>query len=339
MIISVIIPVYNVEKYLQECLESVLNQSEVELQILLINDGSTDSSGEISRSYEKKYANIQLITTENRGLSEARNTGIDHAIGDYLIFLDSDDYWESDFLKDLAMYLEENEKLEYVFFRCKYYYQVKNLKQEQHFPIKREEIQKRTGAECLDYMLKEMKQFQWMAVLGIVKRTFLLKHGLYFEKDRSYEDTLWTPEVFLHATHLDYYDASVYIYRLEREGQITAHFSYRGFADNVYISSMWYEKLKDYPIAAELKQKLMYNLSSRYFFAIWFGGFLNKEEKVKMLPLLEKNKFLFHYNAGIVRKMTAFFCRVAGFKATISLFKSMVQMKRLIYRKRWLMKT
>ena len=91
-LISIIIPVYNVEKYLDKCINSVLMQTYKNIEILLINDGSTDSSGQICESYAKKDSRIKVIHKENGGLSDARNVGIEHSTGSYIMFVDSDDY-------------------------------------------------------------------------------------------------------------------------------------------------------------------------------------------------------------------------------------------------------
>ena len=95
MKISVIIPVYNTEKYLKECVDSVLAQTYWDLEILLINDGATDSSPQICEVYAKQDMRIKVIHKQNGGLSDTRNTGIKQCSGDYVLFLDSDDYWDS----------------------------------------------------------------------------------------------------------------------------------------------------------------------------------------------------------------------------------------------------
>ena len=95
-LISVIIPVYNVEKYLRRCVDSVIGQTYKNLEIILVNDGSTDSSGEICDEYKAKDNRIIVINQENRGLSGARNTGIENAKGDYISFIDSDDWIKDD---------------------------------------------------------------------------------------------------------------------------------------------------------------------------------------------------------------------------------------------------
>ena len=99
--ISIIIPVYNVEKYLSRCLESVINQSYKNIEIIIVNDGSTDNSFDICNKYKKKDKRVILIDQNNQGLSGARNTGLKHATGEYICFIDSDDYVEKDYVEYL----------------------------------------------------------------------------------------------------------------------------------------------------------------------------------------------------------------------------------------------
>ena len=93
MTFSIIIPICNVEKYLRQCIDSVLAENFLDCEIILVNDGSPDDCGEICDEYANKYSHIKVIHKHNGGLSDARNAGIKEAKGDYLIFLDSDDYW------------------------------------------------------------------------------------------------------------------------------------------------------------------------------------------------------------------------------------------------------
>lgn len=99
--ISVVIPVYNVEKYVRLCIDSVINQSYNDFEIILVNDGSLDKSGEICDEYASKYENIRVVHKKNEGLGYARNEGIEIAKGKYIVFVDSDDYVEKDMLLDL----------------------------------------------------------------------------------------------------------------------------------------------------------------------------------------------------------------------------------------------
>ena len=92
MKVSVIVPVYNVEEYIDKCLDSLVHQTLTDLEIIVVNDGSPDNSEKIIKKYEKKYKNIKYLVKENGGLSDARNFGLKYAKGEYIAFLDSDDY-------------------------------------------------------------------------------------------------------------------------------------------------------------------------------------------------------------------------------------------------------
>lgn len=109
--ISVIIPVYNVEKYLDKCIQSVVNQTYTNLEIILINDGSTDNSGCICDDWSRQDDRILVIHQKNSGVSKARNVGIEHAEGEYICFVDADDYLEGDGLKNLYSKMKEDTQL------------------------------------------------------------------------------------------------------------------------------------------------------------------------------------------------------------------------------------
>ena len=113
--VSVIIPVYNVEKYLEEALESVINQTLKDIEIIIINDGSTDRSLEIAKGYALKDKRIKIIDQKNQGLSVARNRGIENAKGKYIYFMDSDDYIALETLEVCYKKCEEYE-LEMIYF-------------------------------------------------------------------------------------------------------------------------------------------------------------------------------------------------------------------------------
>ncbi|MBR2280848.1 MAG: glycosyltransferase family 2 protein [Ruminococcus sp.] len=106
--ISIVVPVYNVEKYLNQCVDSILMQTYKDFEIILVDDGSTDSSGKICDEYAEENGNIKVIHKQNEGLGLARNTGIEQTNGDYVTFLDSDDYWGSE--KALSALMDSIEK-------------------------------------------------------------------------------------------------------------------------------------------------------------------------------------------------------------------------------------
>lgn len=118
--VSIIIPVYNVEKYLAECLDSAVGQIHQNKEIIIVNDGSTDGSAAIISEYQEKHSEIVLVVTENFGQSSARNTGIEKSTGDYLIFLDSDDWIEKETLERCLLALKEHNADMVMFNACSF---------------------------------------------------------------------------------------------------------------------------------------------------------------------------------------------------------------------------
>lgn len=108
MLLSIIVPVFNVEKYLHQCLDSLVSQSYKNIEVIMVDDGSQDKSGMICDKYAAKYKNFSVIHKENAGLGMARNTGLDHISGDYVTFVDSDDYLEPFFIEKMLNYAVSN---------------------------------------------------------------------------------------------------------------------------------------------------------------------------------------------------------------------------------------
>ena len=107
-LISIIVPVYNVENYMEECLDSIKNQTHKDIEVILVNDGSTDGSREICERYCEKDSRFKLINQENQGLSEARNVGVRVSTGEYIFFVDSDDVVKVDILEILLSFMAED---------------------------------------------------------------------------------------------------------------------------------------------------------------------------------------------------------------------------------------
>ena len=108
-LISIIVPVYNVEQYLSRCVDSLVNQTYHNIEIILVDDGSPDRSGEICDEYAKKDKRVKVIHQSNGGLSDARNTALDIAKGDYLMFVDSDDWIEPTMYEEMLSFMEKEQ--------------------------------------------------------------------------------------------------------------------------------------------------------------------------------------------------------------------------------------
>ena len=223
MKISIIVPIYNVADYLAKCLDSLLAQDlpQNEYEIIVVNDGSTDNSGDIAQQYADKYENITLINQENQGLSGARNTGIKHAKGEYIQFVDSDDFLEENVLGGLMKQVEED-NLDVLRFK---YQNVrinnKSNEYEVFKPYKSDSFLFDNYSSCVTdgvTFLNERFGTACYAVMFIIRKIILenciFKQGIYFE------DTEWTPRMILKSKRIASSDTIVYNY-LMREGSIT----------------------------------------------------------------------------------------------------------------------
>lgn len=216
--LSIIIPVYNVEKYLTKCLDSVLVDNAFTGQVICVNDGSTDGSGKILEQYATKYPNVETIAQPNAGLSAARNAGIKAAKGEYVVFLDSDDYLEPNVIPGL-MEKVERDKLDVLRFK----YQNVNERYEVFLPYKRDPRLDNDYSESVTdgvTFLNQRMGTQCYAVMFIIMRSLLIDDRCLFTEGIYFEDTDWTPRMLIRAKRVASTETVVYNY-LMREGSIT----------------------------------------------------------------------------------------------------------------------
>lgn len=219
MLLSIIVPVYNVSKYLEKCLDSLLSQdlTSVEYEIIIVNDGSTDNSLEIAQKYADLNSNVYVLTQANGGLSAARNTGIKQAVGKYIQFVDSDDYLEPNILRKLID-KAERDNLDVLRFN----YQNVNEKYQIFAPYK-------TIKPFVDYrdevcdglkFLTERLGYGCYAWQFMIRATLLQAEAHHFKAGIYFEDTEWTPRLLVRAQRVTSVDTMVYNY-LMRIGSIT----------------------------------------------------------------------------------------------------------------------
>ena len=204
--ISVIIPVYNVEDYIDECLKSVVTQTFDDFEVLVINDGSPDKSQKIIDRYVKKYPFVHTFLKKNGGLSSARNYGLKRAKSDYVYFLDGDDFIAPDLLSKCYEVIQKN-KSDIVYFDFYEYYN----------PDKTRVMK---GIKDSTIIGKEKYMISPPAAWNkVFKRSLFLDHDILFPEGLWYEDLATTPRLLLFANHIDYVEVPLYYYR-QREGSI-----------------------------------------------------------------------------------------------------------------------
>ncbi len=230
--LSVIIPVYKVEDYLERCVMSVVNQNYAPLEIILVDDGSPDRCPQICDELAQRDERIRVIHKANGGLSSARNAGIDAARGDYLTFLDSDDQWNSGKLP-LVMEKVASTTAPMCIFRSMSLYEDGTLAQRQ-ISYYRQEIAEIRTEELYPQMIAEGNMCE-AASTKILKRDFVMQHGFYFKPGIISEDVEWMFRVLRKVSLVALVDIPLYIYTENRPGSITQTASVRSVRDTLSI--------------------------------------------------------------------------------------------------------
>ena len=204
---SVVIPVYKVEEYLDQCVQSVLNQTYRHLEVILVDDGSPDRCGELCDLWAQKDERIRVLHQENGGLSAARNAGIRHATGDYLLFLDSDDWWEnSDVLAGIAQQLVKT-PVDVLSFNYRKSYD--GVLQPPYFDPAL------PSSDQVESLSQIVQQDRWIngACNKAVSRSLLTDNELFFRLGITAEDIDWTLRLALAAESFAFGNVCVFVYR------------------------------------------------------------------------------------------------------------------------------
>lgn len=208
ILLSVIIPAYNVEEYLPQCINSVLQQTYRNLEIVLIDDGSTDLTGEICDRYAKEDPRIKVLHQANAGVSAARNLGIAHAMGDFITFIDSDDWLNENIYEDCMGELKEHEETDILEFGYSHIVDGKS------YPISGDEEIILDNTVLKEYVngLKGIQQLVWNKIF----RADIVK-SLHFRVGRRFEDDIFVFETLAKCKYYRYIPVLGYNYRRDRE--------------------------------------------------------------------------------------------------------------------------
>ncbi len=243
--ISIIIPIYNVEKYLPECLDSIISQTFSDIEIICINDGSTDDSLKILQDYKKKDNRIIIIDKQNEGSGIARNIGLKKALGEYICFIDSDDWLENSTSLEKMYNAAEKDCLDILIFggyscyekygkliKWKGKYRLKSLNKKYFKNI--------FGAKNIK---KDIFKFPTTAWTKLYSREFLIKNEIKFQPIKVGQDQLFFFHSMILAKRIKVLNEYLYCYRKERKGSITA-VKHKKDSSPIYVTRAVEELLK-----------------------------------------------------------------------------------------------
>lgn len=258
---SIVIPIYKAEKYLVECVESILVQTYTDFELILVDDGSPDTCPTLCDKYASEDSRIKVIHQKNAGQAAARNTGVDIACGDYLMFLDSDDYFATKYVLERV-----NEKIEASFadvilFGYKKYYESDGSfgVEVANFP----EFTANSSPSNVILSLLKNDIYDGCAWTKAIKRSLIVNNAISFRPGMISEDSDWYLNIMSHACTYDCIKEVFVIYR-QHANSVSHKVKLNALDDNLWIQEIWRAKIAEMQISEELKLSLCSVLSFYY---------------------------------------------------------------------------
>ena len=315
VVFSFIIPVYNVERYLEQCVTSILSQDFSNFEIILVDDGSTDSSGLLCDHFAQSDQRIRVIHQKNGGSSEARNTGIRNVCGEYVLFVDADDYIEPG---SVGLIYEEiclHPGVDVVFLEATKVYP-DGRQRPMHDGYVKSRIEGRSYEDVLEH-LSALPKSPGSACTKAIKRS-LLDETLLFEKGLYSEDLEWVYRLFAKAKTYTYIDTPYYYYRQSRHGSNTDGFSKKKFDSTVWIIKKWAQKKPENPYRETI------NALVAFQYMIWLSSLASAPVKdaKQYFKYAAQIKWILKYGKSKKLRMVHLVCNVLGVRLTAKLLRA-----------------
>jgi len=310
---SIIIPVYNVEDYIGKCLDSILAQTYKNYEIIVVDDGSNDKSGFICDEYASKYSNIKVIHKENGGASSARNVGIKAACGEYIIFVDSDDFfYDEHCLESLTCDADVIQyKMDYFYEKQEKFVFMKNI------PF----IENISFSDQLSNLINS-GNLSISPCDKAVKREIIVNNDIYFDENLVAEDIDWSLRLYFCVNSIEIINKDFYVYRQQREGSVSSKFKEKNITSLYYIIDYWYNyKYLD----EKIKENYLNYLSYQYLILI---SSINKNNCDKELKRkIYKLKSILNYSDNFKVRMSNKAIKLFGFTIGVSILKIYIFLK------------
>ena len=275
--ISLIIPVYNIERYLRECLNSITNQTFKDFEVICVNDGSTDSSLNILEEYSKQDSRFKIINQENKGAGAARNNGLKHALGEYIQFLDSDDVFESTMLEELYNKIQDF-NADLAVCSCKKINEQGEIIEDSNplWPLKLDLAPLNTAFNWKDYTEDILSMFCVIPWNKLCKKEMLIKNNIEFQNISSSNDVAFGHKVKICAEKIVVFDRKLIKYRYHHKESIS-----KTRADNTINIIHSAQEVKDFLVQKNLYEKLENAFIKAYKNHIRSGIALCNDEQYK----------------------------------------------------------
>lgn len=326
-LLSIIIPMYNLERYISYCLDSIVSQANENTEIILIDDGSKDKTREICDNYCKKYNYIKYFYQENAGVSVARNKGLKKAIGEYILFVDGDDWIINDSIPQIIDKIKNNREVDIIagdFVKSRNN-KIKNKKE-------------KTIPNLIEYnypqnliKLFETNKFNPSLWCNVIKRKLFFDNDIFLDENVKYtEDMDCMIQLFLKAKKIDLLKKPFYVYR-RNQMSATHSCSLKRVDDTMNFVIKWNNRLKEIE-SEELKKHLFNFVQYQYSIVVGLLFILPKNEQIKIINKIKEYEYLLTKGAGKKGKMVYYNYKLFGFQIVGKLMAMYIKLKSKIGR-------
>ena len=327
--ISVVVAVYNIEDYICECVDSIINQTIQPEEIILVDDGSTDRSSALCDEYAEKNTNIRVIHQKNAGLSAARNTGIEHAQGVWVYFVDGDDILAPDVIESFLAVLTAHEgDVEFIQGRMTWFVDGSNNFKPDEVYIPDEWTYFAKSQLVMARMLEEKGAFR-MGIRGLYRRNFLIQNDLMFVPGLYSEDQEWTPRLFSLDVKMGSNENPGYLYREGRAGSIVTARKPEQVEVLFTLYQEWFDRFgNDSSLDVRFRNALKNEAARRSVEELYKHiERLDGEDLVTVEEIVDRYRDLFvpRESMAFREKVLSFFVRVFGARSAAKITRWLIQ--------------
>lgn len=327
--ISVVVAVYNIEDYICECVDSIINQTIQPEEIILVDDGSTDRSSALCDEYAEKNTNIRVIHQKNAGLSAARNTGIEHAQGVWVYFVDGDDILAPDVIESFLAVLTAHEgDVEFIQGRMTWFVDGSNNFKPDEVYIPDEWTYFAKSQLVMARMLEEKGAFR-MGIRGLYRRNFLIQNDLMFGPGLYSEDQEWTPRLFSLDVKMGSNENPGYLYREGRAGSIVTARKPEQVEVLFTLYQEWFDRFgNDSSLDVRFRNALKNEAARRSVEELYKHiERLDGEDLVTVEEIVDRYRDLFvpRESMAFREKVLSFFVRVFGARSAAKITRWLIQ--------------
>ena len=327
--ISVVVAVYNIEDYICECVDRIINQTIQPEEIILVDDGSTDRSSALCDEYAEKNTNIRVIHQKNAGLSAARNTGIEHAQGVWVYFVDGDDILAPDVIESFLAVLTAHEgDVEFIQGRMTWFVDGSNNFKPDEVYIPDEWTYFAKSQLVMARMLEEKGAFR-MGIRGLYRRNFLIQNDLMFVPGLYSEDQEWTPRLFSLDVKMGSNENPGYLYREGRAGSIVTARKPEQVEVLFTLYQEWFDRFgNDSSLDVRFRNALKNEAARRSVEELYKHiERLDGEDLVTVEEIVDRYRDLFvpRESMAFREKVLSFFVRVFGARSAAKITRWLIQ--------------